>query len=125
MALAKKKMEQSDKDVVEAQKDLNKETLNQVNAQKRLLSLLAEVHHLKQEEAKKAHQRGSEKLKRLSNEIEAKRKSGADKAECDDLRAEVITAQGKLKDAADGLNVCLRTKKEIQTKLDAVEAARE
>jgi chromosome segregation ATPase len=124
MMLAKRGLMQADKKANDAQKDLNKEALSQLSAQKKLLSLLAEVHHLKQEEAKGKHKRGSEKLGQLSTAIEAKRQSGADEEECDDLRAQVITAQGKLQEASQGLQVCLKTKKEIQRKLDAVESAR-
>jgi len=119
-ALAKAAGEES-----KALQDVNSETLLQLKTQKELVSLLAEVRHLHEEEAQQAHKRGSDRLAQLSTEIEAKSRSKEhDEEECDDLRAKVIEAQGKLTEASGGLQKCLTTKKVIQKKLDAVEAAR-
>jgi len=119
-ALAKAAGEES-----KALQDVNSETLLQLKTQKELVSLLAEVRHLHEEEARQAHKRGSDRLAQLSTEIEAKSRSKEhDEEECDDLRAKVIEAQGKLTEASGGLQKCLTTKKVIQKKLDAVEAAR-
>merc|ERR1719379_2004454 len=60
----------------------------------------------------------------LEAHLDEKIQAGDDHEECDDLRAKVITAKGKLEEASEALATCLSTKKVIQAKIDAVERAR-
>merc|ERR1719443_1165030 len=114
-------LQSSEKLVGDAQAELEKETEAQVKAHGELLSLLQQMHSLRQEEAKKAHSRGHQKLQMLQARLDEKIQADE---ECDDLRAKVITAKGKLEEASEALATCLSTKKVIQAKIDAVETAR-
>merc|ERR1719161_161520 len=61
---------------------------------------------------------------KLESKLAQKVEEGHDEQECDDIRAKVILAKGKLAEASGALATCLSTKKMIQAKIDAVETAR-
>jgi len=117
-------LRQADAKTNDAQQELAQESENEVKAQGALLQLLQDVHDLQHKEATMAHERGTKALAQVEVDLAEKVKSGEDHEDCDEIRAQVILAKGKLQEASSALQTCLSTKKMIQSKIDAVERMR-
>merc|ERR1719420_2647629 len=122
---AQAKLAKQDKLMGKAQAELEKETAAQTKAQSELIQLIQQVHHLRNEEAQLSHDQSTKKLSRAEALLEEKIKDGHDEKECDDLRAKVITAKGKMQaverareKAQTGLDQCLATKARLKASLE-------
>jgi chromosome segregation ATPase len=103
----------------------------QLKSQAALIQLIESaqtVHHRRHEDLKKQHEKHGQKVKKLEAliEVHADRLRSQDHhKECDDLRAKVIHAKAKLATASAALGNCLQAKKDIQEKMDKVEALKD
>jgi len=126
MNAATAEMEKSDQDMSKAQSDLAKQTTSQLQTQAILIDLVQKTQQLRHEELQLTHGNVSEKVGKV--EALLKEKEAAlqqkDGEGCDDLRAKVIHAKGKLATAGVALKACLNAKKDIQAKIDKVEMLR-
>jgi chromosome segregation ATPase len=105
--------------VGEASKQLQSETSAKADSLIQLMGLVQEQHALKHKELSLMHNNGVDKLQKIEAAIKEH-----DAEECDDVRAEVIMAKGKVEQTAMALKVCLETKKVIGGKIAAIEKAR-
>merc|ERR1719265_1491945 len=121
---ATKALDAADADMGSVEAELAAQTSSQLQIQTSLIELVQKTQHLRHEELKMAHSEAGQKVLKLDTLLDAKKgmlHSRERGEECDELRAQVITAKAKLDKAADALQNCLQAKKDIQAKIDQVE----
>lgn len=123
---ATREVEAADADDGAARMTLNKATLLQLKAQSKLIELVQKTQHLRHEALKTAHSNAGHKIGKVEALLEEKEGllRRDDKQGCDELRAKVIRAKGKLETASGALANCLLAKKDIKAKMDKAEELR-
>jgi len=102
-----------------ASTQLATETGAKTNALVQLMGLVQKQATLKHQELSLMHNNHAEKLRKVEEALK-----DHDHEECDDVRAQIITAKGKVKATAAALQTCLNTKKIISAKIAKIEKAR-
>jgi chromosome segregation ATPase len=98
---------------------VSSESATKVDSLVQLMGLVQQQATLKHKELSLTHSKGVEKLQMIEEAIKHQ-----DGEECDDVRAQVVLAKGKVQATAVALKTCLETKKVISVKIAAIEKAR-
>jgi chromosome segregation ATPase len=121
--LADEELSNSNDDVSAAAAEVAATTAVQIETQQQLIGLVQQAQHLRHKKLQIAHKEAGHRLGEAEALLE-KKASDKDHKECNDLRAKVVLAKGRLDAAASALADCFQAKKDIQAKIDKVEKLR-